>query len=715
MMINLKNVTKVYQMGDMEISALRGISLQVEPHEFLAIMGPSGSGKSTLMNIIGCLDRPTDGFYSLDGVDVEGLDDFELAVIRNKKVGFVFQTFNLLPKMTALRNVELPLIYSGLSREERHRRAMEAMEAVGLGDRTDHLPNELSGGQRQRVAIARALVNSPSIIFADEPTGNLDSRTGEEIMGVFQDLNRKGATIILVTHEMEIALHANRIIHIRDGVIGGDEIVEKSKDARVEITKMANIEEDDLVSAMNVNSVNRDVVPKDLVSGTDAASNRDHVSKEVSGSVGSESPRVDQDKISDEPIEVAEDDEKIGVTSSEEEFSLESTLDKTITKGGSSMKVTKKLKRNVLVAIALTASVTVALWFTVISPRMAAASIPDESILTSSVDRGTIELIVSASGGIESERRYEISPQISEGIGLTVNEVLVEEGDKVKAGDVLIELDNFDLALSLKKAEAGLKSAEDNYALAQTEAGRAQELYDSNAMSKQEYQKQVANLSSSFSTLTQAQITLELALRDLNNTSVISPIDGTVTQLYVEVLDRVSKTTVLVVVADRENLYTRVSVDEVDVGGVEVGQLVEITADPFPDVVFSGTVEKIAQEARIVENIATYDTLIKFTSQEKDLLRLGMQVDSEIIIARAEGVLRVPNTAISEVRGRQYVEVMTDGETGRQRFTGGITDGSYTEVTDGLDEGALVVIGKSRPASSQPQQAGGFGPFGGRR
>jgi len=223
--IRLEAVTKVYRMGRLEVPALQGVTLSVAEHEFVAIMGPSGSGKSTLMNIIGCLDRLTDGRYVLNGTDVSRMSDNELAEVRNREIGFVFQTFNLLPRMTALRNVELPLIYNGVAKRERRERAMEALRSVGLENRALHRPNELSGGQRQRVAIARALINTPSIILADEPTGNLDSRTGDEIMATFQHLNERGVTIILVTHEHDIAQCALRTIAIRDGLASRDEPV----------------------------------------------------------------------------------------------------------------------------------------------------------------------------------------------------------------------------------------------------------------------------------------------------------------------------------------------------------------------------------------------------------------------------------------------------------------------------------------------------------
>ncbi|GBC79261.1 putative ABC transporter ATP-binding protein YknY [bacterium HR09] len=222
MLIELENVVKVYDMGAVAVQALRVVSLQVDKGEYVAIMGPSGSGKSTLMNIIGCLDTPTSGSYRLNGQLVNELTDDELARIRNQEIGFVFQTFNLLPRASALENVEVPLIYAGVPRAERHRRAKEMLERVGLGDRIHHQPNELSGGQRQRVAIARALVNNPSLLLADEPTGNLDSRTGAEIMELFDQLNREGHTIVLVTHEEDIAAHARRIVRLRDGQILDD-------------------------------------------------------------------------------------------------------------------------------------------------------------------------------------------------------------------------------------------------------------------------------------------------------------------------------------------------------------------------------------------------------------------------------------------------------------------------------------------------------------
>lgn len=228
--INLQQIKKIYDMGGAEeVQALRGVSVQIGKNEYVAIMGPSGSGKSTLMNIIGCLDTPTSGLYEFNHINVSDMNDNQLAKVRNKEIGFVFQTFNLLARSDALHNVELPLIYAGVPSVERKRLAREALEHVGLGDRAHHKPNELSGGQRQRVAVARALVNRPSILLADEPTGNLDSKTGDEIMVLFEELHTQGNTIILVTHEEYIAEHAHRIIRIRDGMIEADEIVKNRK------------------------------------------------------------------------------------------------------------------------------------------------------------------------------------------------------------------------------------------------------------------------------------------------------------------------------------------------------------------------------------------------------------------------------------------------------------------------------------------------------
>jgi len=224
MLIDMKSLKKIYRLGTIEVPALRGIDLQIDQNEYVAIMGPSGSGKSTLMNILGCLDTPTEGEYTLSGEDVSVLNDDQLSAIRNHRIGFVFQTFNLLSRATALHNVEMPLIYSGVSQSERRSRAEEALESVGLSDRKKHKPNELSGGQRQRVAIARALVSNPSLILADEPTGNLDSRTGEEIIEVINQLYDQGNTIILVTHEEYIAKNAKRTIRLRDGLIERDEV-----------------------------------------------------------------------------------------------------------------------------------------------------------------------------------------------------------------------------------------------------------------------------------------------------------------------------------------------------------------------------------------------------------------------------------------------------------------------------------------------------------
>lgn len=231
--IDIHGVSKVYRMGTNFVHALREVSVKISSNEYIAIMGPSGSGKSTLMNLLGCLDTPTSGEYYFNGEEVDEMNDNELAHIRNREIGFVFQSFNLLPRATALRNVEMPLIYAGISKWDREDLATEALEKVGLGDRIDHKPNELSGGQCQRVAIARALVNKPSIILADEPTGNLDSKTGQEIMVLIEELYRLGNTIILVTHEEYIAEHARRIIRLWDGTIESDEVVarELGKDA----------------------------------------------------------------------------------------------------------------------------------------------------------------------------------------------------------------------------------------------------------------------------------------------------------------------------------------------------------------------------------------------------------------------------------------------------------------------------------------------------
>jgi putative ABC transport system ATP-binding protein len=226
--IKIRGIKKFYKVGNQEVKALNGVDIVINKNEYVAIMGPSGSGKSTMMNILGCLDSPTDGLYILNGTDVSKMDDNDLAEVRNKEIGFIFQSFNLLPRYTALDNVSLPLIYSGIGRSERDSRAKETLESVDLSDRMHHKPNELSGGQRQRVAVARALVNNPSIILADEPTGNLDSKTSRDIMNLFSEIHKKGNTIIVVTHEEDIAKHAKRIIRLRDGIIESDEINDNS-------------------------------------------------------------------------------------------------------------------------------------------------------------------------------------------------------------------------------------------------------------------------------------------------------------------------------------------------------------------------------------------------------------------------------------------------------------------------------------------------------
>jgi putative ABC transport system ATP-binding protein len=240
--ISVRNLVKTYTVGEVVVRALRGCDFDVEAGEFIAVTGPSGSGKSTLMHILGCLDRPTSGQYFLDGKDVSRMSKDELAAVRNKKIGFVFQGFNLLSRTTALDNVELPLLYNGGSRmkaAERHRRAMEALKIVGLGDRFHHFPNQLSGGQQQRVAIARSLINEPSIILADEPTGNLDTRTSIEVMDIFQRLNReRGITIVLITHEMDIAEHGTRLVKFRDGRIQVDQKITKRRDAAQELAAL---------------------------------------------------------------------------------------------------------------------------------------------------------------------------------------------------------------------------------------------------------------------------------------------------------------------------------------------------------------------------------------------------------------------------------------------------------------------------------------------
>jgi putative ABC transport system ATP-binding protein len=234
--IESREITKRYIMGSQTVHALRGVSFDIARNEYVALMGPSGSGKSTMMNIIGCLDTPTSGNYVLNGTNVKDLSDNELAAVRNREIGFVFQTFNLLPRSTALANVELPLVYAGMRSAERRERAEATLEKVGLADRMDHKPNELSGGQRQRVAVARALVNNPSILLADEPTGNLDSKTGYEIMELFEELYSQGNTIILVTHEVDIAEHARRVIRLRDGLLESDRLVTEPRMNEAELS-----------------------------------------------------------------------------------------------------------------------------------------------------------------------------------------------------------------------------------------------------------------------------------------------------------------------------------------------------------------------------------------------------------------------------------------------------------------------------------------------
>ena len=228
-MIEVKDLVKVYKNGKLSLEVLKGLNLSVKEGEYVALMGPSGSGKSTFLNILGCLDNLTPGTYTLDGIDVSNMPENDLSTVRNEKIGFVFQAYNLLPKLTAIENVELPAMYKGVDRKTRHEKAKKALEMVGLGERINHRPVEMSGGQKQRVAIARALINDPKIIFADEPTGNLDSKSGEEILNIFKDLNDKGVTILMVTHEEDVAEHTKRIIRLRDGVINSDEIVKERR------------------------------------------------------------------------------------------------------------------------------------------------------------------------------------------------------------------------------------------------------------------------------------------------------------------------------------------------------------------------------------------------------------------------------------------------------------------------------------------------------
>lgn len=242
-MLQVNNLVKVYQADKIAVTALKGVSFNIRAGSFVSIMGPSGSGKSTLMNVLGCLDKPTEGRYILDGVDVSHMEEKEMAKVRNLKIGFVFQTFNLLPRITCLRNVELPMIYAGINEKERKRKALEALERVGLVNRAAHRPSEISGGERQRVAVARALVNKPTIIMADEPTGNLDTRSGEEVMAIFQELNAEGATIVLVTHEPDIARHTRRILYFRDGKLKEDTMVADPVKARDILAELPLTEE----------------------------------------------------------------------------------------------------------------------------------------------------------------------------------------------------------------------------------------------------------------------------------------------------------------------------------------------------------------------------------------------------------------------------------------------------------------------------------------
>jgi putative ABC transport system ATP-binding protein len=245
-MIKVEGLTRVYKMGTTLVHALRGVSLQIDSGEFVAIMGPSGSGKSTFMNMVGCLDKPNSGEYWLDGVNVSRMNDNQLAEVRNEKIGFVFQQFNLLPRTSALRQVELPMLYNGMP--NRRERAMQALSAVNLADRHHHTPAELSGGQQQRVAIARALVNDPVVLLADEPTGALDTRTGEEIMAIFQRLHQAGKTVIIVTHEWDIAMHCSRIIRFKDGRVQSDEAVKEPKNALEELEKLPNLDAEELAA-----------------------------------------------------------------------------------------------------------------------------------------------------------------------------------------------------------------------------------------------------------------------------------------------------------------------------------------------------------------------------------------------------------------------------------------------------------------------------------